>query len=605
MKKNRIFKILTFVLKEILKYKPSFLILIFFSSLIGPLSAFITILFPKLIIDELLGNQDVNLLIIYILGYGFSNYIINQLKETFEHITRYQNHVISNHFYMIICKKATRMDYEHTEDPLVLDIFEKGYNAVEGNMGGIRTIVYNAINLFSCLFTCIGVISIIAYYSPTLFVFIIILAVISSLINYRMQKIDRANYENNARNNRIFGYIMFTLPDFRYGKDFRLYNAYEMLEEKAKENLKSTRDIWGIYALRKIKWSVLSDFLMAIRYFISYLFLGLFVLGRKLVISFITINVSLITISIGTFTMLLTSINKLYQKLTELLDSITGIYAAAYYLSHLLDFLKYQDSLEKKHLSINKNITPIIEFKNVSFKYPRRDEYILKNINLKFKYGDHISFVGLNGSGKTTLIKLLTRLYDVTEGEILLNNINIKEYEYSEYHQLFAPLFQDFHLFAFSIKENFCLEKNISDEEIYKALEKAGAKEYVEKLEKKLDSNIFNYYDKDGIHPSGGEQQKLAITRTLLKDSSFVILDEPTSALDPLAEYEIYQTFDKLIENKGAIFISHRLSSCRFAQIIYVLDKGRLVEQGNHDQLMANNSGLYCNIFTAQAKYYK
>ena len=222
-----------------------------------------------------------------------------------------------------------------------------------------------------------------------------------------------------------------------------------------------------------------------------------------------------------------------------------------------------------------------------------------------FRSGEHLSVVGLNGAGKTTFVKLLCRLYDPTDGEILLDGVNIKEYDYSEYMNIFSPVFQDFRLFAFSIKENIVLG-NLNDDKdkVDGIIDQVGLKDKVDSLEKGSDTMLFKSFDENGIEPSGGEQQKMAIARALYKKAPVVILDEPTAALDPVAEYDIYRNFDTLVGGKTAIYISHRLSSCKFCDRIAVFSEGKIKEYGTHEELVKIDGGVYSEMFRAQARYY-
>jgi len=245
-----------------------------------------------------------------------------------------------------------------------------------------------------------------------------------------------------------------------------------------------------------------------------------------------------------------------------------------------------------------------IEFKNVSFKYPASENYALKNVSFTIKSGESLAVVGMNGSGKTTMVKLLCRLYEIDEGEIILNGKNIKEYDYHEYMNIFSILFQDFKLFSFSLGENISLRNAYDGKLAEQCLEKVGFGERYNTLEKGLETYLYKNFDENGIEVSGGEAQKIALARVLYKDSPFIILDEPTSALDPISEYEIYSKFNEIAENKTVVFISHRLSSCRFCENIAVFHEGELVQYGSHDSLVADINGKYHELWNAQAQYY-
>ena len=214
-----------------------------------------------------------------------------------------------------------------------------------------------------------------------------------------------------------------------------------------------------------------------------------------------------------------------------------------------------------------------------------------------------MAVVGKNGAGKTTFIKLLCRLYDPTSGYITLNGVDIRKYNYEEYLSLFGVVFQDFNLFAFPVDQNVSSSIRPDEERVWRCLEMSGAKGKVEAMENKLKTSLYKY-DEGGVEISGGEAQKIAIARGLYKDAPFVILDEPTAALDPISEYEIYSYFNDMVDDKTSVFISHRMSSCRFCNDIVVFDKGQNVQRGSHDALMEDKEGIYYKLFNAQAKYY-
>ena len=213
--------------------------------------------------------------------------------------------------------------------------------------------------------------------------------------------------------------------------------------------------------------------------------------------------------------------------------------------------------------------------------------------------------VGENGSGKTTLIKLLCRLYDPTEGEIRLNGIDIRKYDYKEYMSVFSVVFQDFALFAFSLGQNVAATEQYDEIKVKKCLKEAGLEERITCMKSGLETYLYKDFDEEGVEISGGEAQKIAIARALYKNAGFLILDEPTAALDPVAEYEIYTKFGKIVGGRTAIYISHRLASCRFCDEIVVFDKGRICQRGNHENLLADTGGKYYALWNAQAQYYK
>ena len=245
-----------------------------------------------------------------------------------------------------------------------------------------------------------------------------------------------------------------------------------------------------------------------------------------------------------------------------------------------------------------------IEFRNVSFKYAGSENYALKNVNLTFNVGERLAVVGMNGSGKTTFIKLMCRLYDPTEGEIYMNDFNVRKYDYRQYLDLFSVVFQDYSLLALPLGNNVSSAATWDGEKAERCLREVGFGERYDNMPKGLETPIYKNFDDEGVNVSGGEAQKIALARALYKNAPFIILDEPTAALDPIAEAEIYSKFDEIVGDKTAIYISHRLSSCRFCDKIAVFDNGEIVQVGSHEELLADENGKYYGLWTAQAQYY-
>ena len=277
------------------------------------------------------------------------------------------------------------------------------------------------------------------------------------------------------------------------------------------------------------------------------------------------------------------------------------------FLEVWLDYFDLSNDMYQGSLAVEKRSDRRfdIEFRNVTFRYAGSETDALKNINLNLRVGEKLAVVGRNGSGKTTFIKLLCRLYDPTEGEVILNDFNVRKYDYRQYLDLFSVVFQDYNLLALPLGNNVSSAPEWEREKAERLLEQTGFGERYAQMPKGLETPLYKDFDEDGVLVSGGEAQKIALARALYRDAPFIILDEPTAALDPIAESEIYSRFDEIVGNRTAIYISHRLSSCRFCDRIAVFDQGEIVQLGTHEELLADTAGKYYELWNAQAQYYQ
>jgi len=328
---------------------------------------------------------------------------------------------------------------------------------------------------------------------------------------------------------------------------------------------------------------------------------GLFTVFSYLLVVLKTISGA---ITVGTFTRYVGALNQFGSACASLIEYNAAIRRNAVYMGEFLAFLDVEEKHSHGTIPVEKRDDGEYElaFEDVSFRYPGSEKYVLKNVNCRLDMKRKMAVVGRNGAGKTTFIKLLCGLYEPTEGHITLNGVDIRKYKPVEYRDLFGVVFQDFRLFSFPVWENVATGYERDDDRLWKTLYQAGAREFVKNMPEGLETLLYKDTG-EGVEISGGEAQKLAIARALYKDGALVVLDEPTAALDPLAEAEVYARFDEMTEGKTSIYISHRMSSCRFCDDIMVFDDGRIAERGSHETLLAAG-GLYSQLWNAQAKYY-
>ena len=394
--------------------------------------------------------------------------------------------------------------------------------------------------------------------------------------------------------NRLFGHFGFIGMDKERSIDIRMNNQQNLVSAYWDTNSsfgvhgpfgKSARGKMGIYASLGVCITTLITGSI-------YVFTCLKAWGGAF-------DVGSITQYVGAATAMVSNIFAL-TGLFGILETNTG------YLDKTFEFLDIPNAMYQGSLTTEKRADRRyeVEFKDVSFKYPGSDIWALRHVNMKFKVGKRLAIVGENGSGKTTFIKLLCRLYDPQEGQILLNGIDIRKYKYDDYMNIFSIVFQDFQLISQPLGNNVAGSMHYDRERVQKALVDAGFGERLATMEKGLDTMIYKSLSEDGVDVSGGEAQKIAIARALYKDAPFIILDEPTAALDPIAEAEIYGKFDEIAGDKTAIYISHRLSSCKFCDEIAVFHEGAVIQQGSHASLVADTNGKYYELWNAQAQYY-
>lgn len=488
-----------------------------------------------------------------------------------------------------LADRTMKMDFEHTEDPEALDALEKAQEGMSWYSGGIVGVLGAVFGLVNNMAALLGVSLIILFTCPWLLPVQIAALVVITILNAKNNKIDRDSFLELAKSNRVFGYLFWQLADFKLGKDIRLYDSTDMICGKAQHFSDEQIGIWRstMRKQRKNSWGM--DAVNALRDGISYFYIGYMAVTRA--------------ITVGDFSMCVSAAGTLYWSLYGIVSGVQDVSQKCAYAHRYIEFLRFPAAMVKG----TKPVKPgehTIEFRHVSFKYPRSEKLVLRDINLTIKSGEHLSIVGLNGAGKTTFIKLLCRLYDVTEGEILVDGVNIKEYSEEEYRKLFSVVFQDFQLFAFSLRENIAFGEQADDKELERVLKLAGLWEDVQKLPNGLDTMLYKSFDENGTDLSGGQRQKTAIARALYRNAPVVILDEPTAALDPVAEYEIYRQFNTLVGGKTAVYISHRLSSCKFCDRIVVFADDTIKENGTHEQLVGIDGGIYAGMFAEQAKYY-
>lgn len=420
-----------------------------------------------------------------------------------------------------------------------------------------------------------------------LFVFIITRVLYNRYNIKKMSEVNSSMLNKYVDNNRIED----SFNSYNQGKDIRMYKQNKYILDIKNKIYCSWIDIFKTISKLQFKFSVPHSIITHFQ--------------KLLTFSFFAQLVFLGHLHPGSFFSYIGYTEKFIESVCSINDHITLLKNNTMHIDRYLSVFEYREH-KKNDLSVKiiKNKINNITFNNVSFKYPDCDFYALKNISVNINKGKKYAVVGQNGSGKSTFIKLLCNLYEPENGTICINNINVNEFDLNEYWTLLSVIFQDFSLFSFSLGQNIAVNETIDENKLESIIDAVGFHERYINMEKGIDTLLYKNFDEKGVEISGGEAQKIALARAIYKDGEIFILDEPTAALDPIAESELYDNFNKIVQDKTVIYISHRLASCKFCDEIIVFDKGQIVQSGTHESLLKDKKGKYYELWTAQAKHY-
>lgn len=497
---------------------------------------------------------------------------------------------LRNYLQNIFINKSLLHDLECYEDFEFYDNYTKAARVADKKAMDFLNMMSDLVRQIITLISLIGIIS---SMDPILLLFTLIIILVTIFDTNRSNYWSHEEYEAEQSIERRANYIKKIAHQRQFAKDVRIYNWGSFLIKKLNETFKEKYQIFKKY----------NDKYWRIKYIVN--------LTNTLIISpaiMIYLVYCLFTgsITIGSFTVLLGICYSVSGQVSAIFNDISNLnFESQYYVSHLRGILEYNSTIEAASSSNYRNITAIetIEFKNVSFSYPHHEVQVLKNISFKIEKKQKVAIVGKNGVGKSTLVKLLLRLYDVTEGEILINGISIKEYNIKDLRKCFSCTLQDYNIYAFTVAENVSMQNLQDEDKIMESLSFTNMDGRIGSLKNTYRSYISREFDEHGVEFSGGERQKLAISRAYYNKSSVFIMDEANSALDPLAEYDLNSKIISNLEDQTVIFVTHRLSTTTHADTILVLDQGKLIDKGNHLELMERNT-LYNSMFSCQAKAY-
>ncbi len=492
--------------------------------------------------------------------------------------------------------KLFHTDFKNMESPDFLDYAQRAKTAL--NRGkGFHGVLYQSRNFIAQGTLMILSAALIGIQNLLMMIIFIVISFGIVKISSFFTKRDKIKFSDAmAPTWRKMNYLESTTKNFDFAKDIRLFNMSNAFFNQLSGVNETYKELNRKHHNRMVLWEVSLGSVLIVQKILMYTWLVYNVVTGAYQISDFVLYVGLVS----TFHASVGYVNWIYS------DMRTNSLMINDY-RNFVDWKEDRETADEKDGHITEINLDKFEFRfeNVSFKYPGHDNYVLKNVNLTIKNGAKLAVVGVNGAGKTTFIKLMMKLYEPSEGRILLNGVDIKEYNREEYFKLFSPVFQNVECFAMPIYQNisFAEEDKTDMNKINEVLEQSGLSEKINSYEKGIHTNLLKIFDKEGIDLSGGEKQRLAMARALYKDGKVVILDEPTAALDALAEDRMYREFENMIQGKTAVFISHRLGSTRFCDKIAMFEDGTIVEEGTHEELMAKN-GKYAYMFGIQSQYY-
>ena len=514
--------------------------------------------------------------------------VVSQVRSLSDRILQSQ---LTNHVNGLVIRKAISLDLQFFENPIFYDTLQNARRQADTSA---LNIVNSTLQMVQQVITLASLVALLARFSPWLAV-IVFLAAIPSFLS-QSQYAERAfrAVTRRAPEARLLNYLETLLTSNETVKEIKLFGLGKPLLERYQTLFTKfyleDRAIAERRTLAGLGWGMLSN----LAYYGSYAWIVLRMVGGA--------------ITLGDMTMFLSIFRQSQSSIRSLLDSLNRLYESNLFLDNLMTYLELQPMLvaPADGLTAPAPVRQGIEFRNVSFHYPGSDVYVLRNINLHIRPRERIALVGLNGAGKTTLIKLLTRLYDPTGGQILLDGVDLREYDLASLHQRFGVIFQDFVRYQFTVRENIAFGQVDALDDLARiedAADRGGASAIIANMPMGYDTMLGRRWEK-GYELSGGQWQKIALSRAFMRDAEVLVLDEPTSALDAEAEYEVFRRFGELIGDRIAVLISHRFSTVRMADRIAVLSAGKIIELGSHAELIELD-GSYAHLFNLQAEGYR
>lgn len=583
---------ISYILKKFQEKDNKYYLLLTIQALVGGVLPLINVIMPKFIIQSLqVQNIQLSILLCFVLCIG--NFLNQSLVFYINAIVEHRSDKLVEELRFDLLESYNKKEFIYGESKKGQDELEEamfGYGRVKNLCQVINILLTKSIN------SIFNIVILISYDFKYMFV-ILFGSMLSYFLFGKQMEIEKKHADDLIKNNRILNYFMMTSKDSRFIKDIIVNNAQEFMSDKSKSYLNNIIKSNKKYSKEKNKISNYLSFINQMQVLVMLLLLSK--------------NIYLGQVKLANFVLIFNSFIQVQKSLEDLIVNANDVEITENIISKFVEFLKDNEDNKNsndEYFDMERFSDIEVVFDNVWFKYPNSQNYVLKGVSFKIGRGQHIALVGENGAGKSTIIKLLCKFYEPDKGKIFINNIDLTKLSKEKYYSLLSTTFQNFKLFPVRISENvFCkCVEDISDEEMEKfwnLSETLRLDEWLNKLESKQNTFVGKLFSENGVEPSLGLSQKLAIFRSMLHDGNLIIMDEPTASLDPKSEKEIFELVENIIENRTTIFVTHRLSASKIADEIIVLENGKIVEKGSHDFLILND-GLYKKLYELQKSMY-
>lgn len=594
-KRYGMFANLRFIIKQTMKCHPFLLSLCAFTIVVNTIIPVITTFLPKIVIEKITMEASVKLILVITVTWASTLALCLGIKQFLEKLVFFHKFRMNTHYTELVAQKGMTADYCHQETERFRKLQAESAAACNGNFSPLTQVYDVGIELCASGLGFFLYFSILAHLNIFLVLFLIMVTTVGYLLNNKVIRWMEKNQAEKVGYQQRTDYLTQVSGDLKSAKDIRLYSMSKWLGDVYHKNIKELGGWYRRYTKKVFGVAVCDGGLSIVREVAAYVYLVYLVMISE--------------ISVADFVLYFGVITGFSTWLSGMFGQLTSLRRIGMSVNYLRTFLEYPDGylreggIWKKELLMSPKE---ISFCNVSYRYEGASENTLSELNLTIAPKEHLAVVGLNGAGKTTLVKLLCGLTEPTEGKVCYDGVDIREYNRDKYYELFSAVFQQFSLLPVTFAEAVAEEEPtlIDREKVEMCLKKAGLWEKINSLEKGMDSEYGKTVNDKGTELSGGQIQKLLLARALYRNAPVMVLDEPTAALDPIAESKLYETYNEVMKDCSAVFISHRLASTRFCDRIVLIENGKVAEEGSHAELLAKQ-GRYYELYETQAKYYR